>query len=123
MKPVLAIDTKATEHITHRQGIGRLKHINVAHLWMQDEIRSRGCVYAGSRVKKMLQTWETKPLSRAVIAKHCLMLGYAIMAEENVECERQVVAMFWDFGSTVSLQQQSAGDHAQTAASSNRRNQ
>ena len=34
MKPVLAIDAKATEHILHRQGIGRLKHIDVAYLWM-----------------------------------------------------------------------------------------
>ena len=29
-KPVLAIDAKATEHILHRQGIGKLKHIDVA---------------------------------------------------------------------------------------------
>ena len=28
-KPVLAIDAKATEHIFHRQGIGKLKHIPV----------------------------------------------------------------------------------------------
>ena len=32
MKPVLAIDAKAIEHILHRQGIGRLKHIDVAYL-------------------------------------------------------------------------------------------
>ena len=31
MKPVLAIDAKATEHILHRQGIGKLKHIDVAY--------------------------------------------------------------------------------------------
>ena len=30
MKPVLAIDAKATEHILHRQGIGKLKHTDVA---------------------------------------------------------------------------------------------
>ena len=41
MKPVLAIDAKATEHILHRQGIGRLKHIDVAYLWKQDEVRSK----------------------------------------------------------------------------------
>ena len=40
-RPVSAIDSKATEHIFHRQGIGRLKHIDVAFLWMQDEIRSK----------------------------------------------------------------------------------
>ena len=31
-KPVLAIDARATEHILHRQGIGKLKHIDVALL-------------------------------------------------------------------------------------------
>ena len=41
MKPVLAIDAKATEHILHTQGIGRLTHIDVAYLWMQDEVRPK----------------------------------------------------------------------------------
>ena len=41
MMPVLAIDAKATEHVLHRQGIGRLKHIDVAYMWMQDEVRSK----------------------------------------------------------------------------------
>ena len=41
MKPVLAIDAKAIEHILHRQGIGKLKHIDVAYLSIQDEIRSK----------------------------------------------------------------------------------
>ena len=41
VKPVLNIDAKATEHILHRQGIGKLKHIDVAYLWVQDEIRSQ----------------------------------------------------------------------------------
>ena len=35
VKPVLAIDAKATEHILHWQGIGKLKHIDVAYLWVQ----------------------------------------------------------------------------------------
>ena len=41
MKPVLAIDAKSAEHIFHRQGSGRLNHIDVAYLWMQDEVRSK----------------------------------------------------------------------------------
>ena len=36
--PVLAIDAKATEHMLHRQGIGKLKQKDVAYLWVQDEI-------------------------------------------------------------------------------------
>ena len=30
----LALDAKATEHVLHIHGIGRMKHINVAHLWL-----------------------------------------------------------------------------------------
>ena len=41
MKRVLAIDAKATEHILHRQGTGRVKRIDVAFLWIQDEVRSK----------------------------------------------------------------------------------
>ena len=36
VETVLAIDAKATEHILHRQGIGKPKHIDVAYLWVQD---------------------------------------------------------------------------------------
>ena len=32
VKPVLVIDAKATEHILHRHGIGRMKLIDVTHL-------------------------------------------------------------------------------------------
>ena len=56
MKPVLAIDAKATEHILHRQAVGKPQHIDVAHLWMQHD--PRGCECAESTVKNMLQTWE-----------------------------------------------------------------
>ena len=40
VKPVLIIDAKATEHILHRHGIGTMQHIDVAHLCLQDEVKS-----------------------------------------------------------------------------------
>ena len=40
VKPLLIIDAEATEHILHRHGIGKMKHIDVAHLWLQDEVKS-----------------------------------------------------------------------------------
>ena len=39
MKFVLVIDANATEHILYRQGISRMKHIDVTRLWLQDEVR------------------------------------------------------------------------------------
>ena len=83
-KPVLAIDAKATEHILHRQGIGNLKHIDVAYLWIQDEVRSHRLRVRRVRSEDNVADLRTKPLSKAVIAKHCLALGYVNMNQENV---------------------------------------
>ena len=79
VKPVLAIDAKATEHTLHRQGIGKLKHIDVAYLWVQDEIRSKRIQVRRVRSEENVADLGTKPLSKAVIAKHCLTLGYMNM--------------------------------------------
>ena len=83
-KPVLAIDAKATEHILHRQGIGKLKHTDVAYLWIQDEVRSHRLRVRRVRSEDNVADLGTKPLSKAVIAKHCLALVYAKMNQENV---------------------------------------
>ena len=114
MKPVSAIDAEATKHILHRQGIGKL-----TYLWMQDEIRSKTLRVRSVKSEEHVADLGTKPLSKAVIAKYCLTLGCVNMAEGNVKSKCNDVAMFRDFGSAVSLQQQTAGDHVQAAASSN----
>ena len=44
MNPALPIDAKATEHIFHRQGVGRSKHTDVAYLsmyWNFGSVQSR----------------------------------------------------------------------------------
>ena len=84
MKPVLAIDAKATEHILHRRGIGKLKHIGVAYLWVQDESRSKRLRVRRVKNEENVAGLGTRPLSRTVISKHYLTLGYVNMAEENV---------------------------------------
>ena len=83
LKPVLAIDAEATEHILHRQGIGTLKHIDVAYLWIQDEIRSKRLRVRRVKSEENVADLGTRPLGKAVIAKHCLMLGYVNMAERG----------------------------------------
>ena len=83
-RPVLAIDAKATEHILHRQGIGKLKHIDVAYLWIQDEVRSQRLQVRRIKSEDNVTDLGTKPLKKAVIAKHCLTLEYVNMNQENV---------------------------------------
>ena len=91
VKPVLAIDAKATENILHRQGIGRLKHIDVASLRMQDEVRSKRLLVRRVKSEENVADLGTKPLSTAVIANHCLALGYFNITEENAQCKLQDV--------------------------------
>ena len=88
-KPVLAIDAKATEHILHRQGIGKLKHIDVAYLWIQDEVRSHRLQVRRVKSEDNIADLGTKPLSKAVIAKHCTTMGYMNMSQENAQTGHQ----------------------------------
>ena len=106
-KPVLTIDAKATEHILHRQGIGKLKHIDVAYLWIQDEIRSGRLQVRRVRSEDNIADLGTKPLSKAVIAKHCTTMGYvSINPDEN-----KTGLQSW--GCSEALNQCAASDHVQ----------
>ena len=119
MEPVLAIDAKVTEHILHKQGVEILTHVDVAYLWMQDEIRSKRLRVRRVKSEENVADLGTKPFSKAVIAKHCFTLGYVNMAEENGQCKVQGVAMIADFDSVqmfvtgvrTSSTQNMAGDH------------
>ena len=56
MKPGLATDAKATERTLHRQGIGKLKQIDVGHTCgCKMKSDPRGCECEESRVRKTLQ--------------------------------------------------------------------
>ena len=70
MKPVFAIDAKATEHILHRQEIGRMKHIDVAHLWKQDAVRSMWLRVRRVKCEEHVANLGTRPLSKAVFETH-----------------------------------------------------
>ena len=108
-KPVLTIDAKATEHILHRQGIGKLKHIDVAYLWIQDEVRSRRLQVRRVKSEDNIADLGTKPLSKAVIAKHCTMMGYVNMRQDEVQMGHQAR------GCPKALNICAAGDHVQKA--------
>ena len=78
VKPVRIIDAKATEHILHRHGMGKMKHIDVDHLWLQDEVKS-------NRLKILRVKSEhigMKTLSNKIIRKHATSMVY-MDAREN----------------------------------------
>ena len=51
-------------------------------MWVQDEIGSQRVQVRRVRSEENVADWGTKPLSRAVIPKHCLTLGYMNMDDK-----------------------------------------
>ena len=81
---MLSIDAKATEHIFHRQGIGRLKTRGFSVF--VDARCGQAQEVEGTQSQKFDETvadFGTKPLSKAIIAKHSFTLGCSNMAEER----------------------------------------
>ena len=73
--PEVHADSSAAIGICRMTGIGKVRHLAVAQLWVQDLVRSRAC-----RLFKVLGTENpadllTKPLSRPEIDKHLGSLG------------------------------------------------
>ena len=64
VKPVLVIDAKATRHILHRHGVGRMKHMDVAHLWLRNEDKSN-----------KLKDRRVKSEDNEIIRKHATSMG------------------------------------------------
>ena len=75
VKPVLVIDVKATEHILHRRGKGVMNHFDVAHLWLQDEVKSNRLKVRRVKSEDNLTDIGTKPLSNKIIRKSCDIHG------------------------------------------------
>ena len=82
VKPVPAIDAKATEHILHRHGIGEMKHIDVAHSWLQDEGQSNMLNVRRVKSEDNLADIGTKALCNKIIRKHATSMEY-VDAQEN----------------------------------------
>ena len=75
LKPEVHADSSAAIGICNRSGIGKVRHLAVAQLWVQESVRSRAC-----RLFKVLGTENpadlmTKPLPRTEIDGHLRRLG------------------------------------------------
>ena len=59
----------------HRQGTGRLKHMDVTYLWKQDGVRSKILRVRRVNEKENVPDLGTTTLSKAVITKHSVTAG------------------------------------------------
>ena len=70
------------------------------------------CKCAESKVEDNIADLGTKPLSKAVIAKHCTAMGYVNMSQEDAQMGHQ------SWGCPKTLDQCAASDHVQKAGGS-----
>ena len=78
----LVIDAIATEHILHRHGFGKVKHIDVAHLWLQDEVESNMLKVCRVKSEDNLADIGTRALSNKIIRKHATSMEYVWCSRE-----------------------------------------
>ena len=84
---------------------------SMTYLWIQDEVRSRRLQVRRVKSEDNIADLGTKPLSRAVIAKHCTTMGYMNMSQEDAQMGHQ------SWGCFKTLNQCEAGDHVQRTSS------
>ena len=82
-KIVLKTDASAALVIAHRLGIGKIRHIEVNQLWLQEK------VYKGEIIVEKIKTDEnladalTKPLNNEDIIKHVQGMGYDLRIDRH----------------------------------------
>ena len=74
---------KQQNTLKHRHGFGKMKHIDVAHLWLQDEVKSNGLRVRRVKSEDNLADIGTKALSNRIGRKHAISMKYAD-AQENL---------------------------------------
>ena len=69
-------DSEACNGICHRTGLGKVKHLDVQLLWLQDAVRRNRVRVGKVRGDKNPADLMTKHLSRVLIEKNLERLGY-----------------------------------------------
>ncbi len=72
----LVTDASAALAVSKREGLGKLKHINVQWLWLQDVEKRRGIEYDKIKGTENLADLMTKHLPRTIMDKHIKFMGF-----------------------------------------------
>lgn len=86
---VVWIDSSAAKSIASRVGLGKMRHLEVKHLWLQDATRSRRLELRKVRGVANPADWLTKPQSIPTIRQAMVGVGYRVVKEEEEEKEEE----------------------------------
>ena len=76
-------DSSAAIGISHRRGLGKVKHMHTQFLWVQERLRSGDFQLHKERTDRDRVDLMTKYLTRSVMDKFVQMIGYRISSGSN----------------------------------------
>ena len=75
----LQVDANATIGMLHRHGFGKVRHVQVQDLWLQQKIRSKQIILRKVAGTENAADIGTKPLCSVAIEKFLKMLSFSTM--------------------------------------------
>ena len=73
---VVALDSAAALGVINRQGIGKIRHLDVGELWLQQRELKKEVSFRKVPGEKNAGDAMTKPVTREVFERHAAFMGY-----------------------------------------------
>jgi len=86
-------DASAAIGIVNRTGVGRLRHIRVQYLWLQDKVRQEEIAVRKIKGTENPADLLTKHVPAELIERHCVKLGMERLSSRAVSAPKLVVMM------------------------------
>ena len=77
---IVRSDAAAAIGICRRRGLGKVRHLATAELWVQDHVRNGGFILTKIAGAENPADISTKNVTREIIEKHCKNMGLRLEA-------------------------------------------
>ena len=84
----ICTDANAAIGMEFRKGLGKVRHIDVQYLWIQDEVASERLGLTKVDTKANFADIFTKPLSNDVLMKHLTGMGFELRSDRAASAPR-----------------------------------
>ncbi len=84
---LINLDASAAKGIASRKGVGKVRHLEVSQLWLQDKVASGEIWLKKIKTEDNLADALTKPVGQQLIVEHLLGTG------QEVSCDRHELAL------------------------------
>ena len=76
-------DSSAARSVASRRGIGKVRHLQVRYLWVQEAVSSKRLMLRCVKGSDNPADAMTKPLTERELEKHCARMGIGFLPDES----------------------------------------